>query len=173
MLQGEHFAILLPFIRLPFVIKIFVLSIFRQVFLWFIILLLYFSKSLLSHQPFLSLILTCLKGQDEQREGLLNSLLTQLEKFISSFKEMLVRPNKKETLFRVTQPYLNLLVKPRIFSGFLEKSIILCILKGISPFKMQKIISLSRKKKKKYVCLPYRNFQTRYPKLTYFFIWPK
>ena len=51
---------------------------------------LYFSKSLLSHQPFLSLILTCLKGQDEQREGLLNSLLTQLEKFISSFKEMLV-----------------------------------------------------------------------------------
>ena len=50
----------------------------------------YFSKSLLSHQPFLSLILTCLKGQDEQREGLLNSLLTQLEKFISSFKEMLV-----------------------------------------------------------------------------------
>ena len=33
MLQGEHSAILLTFIRLPFVIKIFVLSIFRQVFL--------------------------------------------------------------------------------------------------------------------------------------------
>ena len=48
------------------------------------------SKSLLSHQPFLSLILTCLKGQDEQREFLLNSLLTQLEKFINSFREMLV-----------------------------------------------------------------------------------
>ena len=45
---------------------------------------------MLSHQPFLSLILTCLKGQDEQREFLLNSLLTQLEKFINSFREMLV-----------------------------------------------------------------------------------
>ena len=29
MLQGEHSAILLPFIKLPFVIKIFVLSIFE------------------------------------------------------------------------------------------------------------------------------------------------
>ncbi|XP_052783955.1 mediator of RNA polymerase II transcription subunit 12-like protein isoform X1 [Mya arenaria] len=47
------------------------------------------SKSLLSHQPFLSLILTCLKGQDEQREGLLNSLLTQLEKFIQTFSSQL------------------------------------------------------------------------------------
>ena len=27
-------------------------------------------------------------------------------------------PNKKIPVFRVTQPYLNLLVKPRIFSGF-------------------------------------------------------
>ena len=32
MLQGEHFAILLTFIRLPFVIKIFVLSIFEWPF---------------------------------------------------------------------------------------------------------------------------------------------
>ena len=32
MLQGEHFAILLAFIKLPFVIKIFVLSIFEWVF---------------------------------------------------------------------------------------------------------------------------------------------
>ena len=30
-------------------------------------------------------------------------------------------PNKNITMFRVTQTYLNLLVKPRIFSGFLEK----------------------------------------------------
>ena len=37
----------------------------------------YKSTSLLSHQPFLQLILTCLKGQDEQREGLLQSLHTQ------------------------------------------------------------------------------------------------
>ena len=33
------------------------------------------------------------------------------------------RKESKQTkpLFKVTQPYLNLLVKPRIFSGFLEK----------------------------------------------------
>ncbi|XP_062609383.1 mediator of RNA polymerase II transcription subunit 12-like protein isoform X4 [Saccostrea cucullata] len=47
------------------------------------------SKSLLSHQPFLCLILTCLKGQDEQREVLLNSLLSQLERFINNCKEAL------------------------------------------------------------------------------------
>ena len=32
MLQGEHSALLLTFIRLPFVIKIFVLSIFKRPF---------------------------------------------------------------------------------------------------------------------------------------------
>ncbi|XP_056005371.1 mediator of RNA polymerase II transcription subunit 12-like protein isoform X2 [Ostrea edulis] len=47
------------------------------------------SKSLLSHQPFLCLILTCLKGQDEQREVLLNSLLSQLDRFINNCKEAL------------------------------------------------------------------------------------
>ncbi|XP_034328936.1 mediator of RNA polymerase II transcription subunit 12-like protein isoform X5 [Magallana gigas] len=47
------------------------------------------SKSLLSHQPFLCLILTCLKGQDEQREVLLNSLLSQMERFINNCKEAL------------------------------------------------------------------------------------
>ncbi|GCC30344.1 hypothetical protein chiPu_0008794 [Chiloscyllium punctatum] len=36
------------------------------------------SMSLLSQQPFLSLVLTCLKGQDEQREGLLTSLQNQI-----------------------------------------------------------------------------------------------
>lgn len=36
------------------------------------------SSSLLSYQPFLSLVLMCLKGQDEQRETLLNSLYNQL-----------------------------------------------------------------------------------------------
>ncbi|CAH1781069.1 unnamed protein product [Owenia fusiformis] len=45
------------------------------------------STSLLSHQPFLSLVLTCLKGQDEQREGLLNSLHSQLEKFLQTKDE--------------------------------------------------------------------------------------
>ena len=32
----------------------------------------------------------------------------------------MVRTNKNTHVFRMTQPYLNLLVKPRIFSGFLE-----------------------------------------------------
>ncbi|KAL3207532.1 hypothetical protein MRX96_010017 [Rhipicephalus microplus] len=40
------------------------------------------SASLLSHQPFLSLVLMCLKGQDEQREGLLNSLHSQLSQCV-------------------------------------------------------------------------------------------
>ena len=40
-------------------------------------------------------------------------------------------------IFRLTRPYLNLLVKPRFFSsGFLKKTT--CILKGISSFKMHK-----------------------------------
>ncbi|GAB6019774.1 hypothetical protein CHUAL_001322 [Chamberlinius hualienensis] len=45
------------------------------------------SASLLSHQPFLSLVLTCLKGQDEQREGLLTSLSTQLGQFLHLSKD--------------------------------------------------------------------------------------
>lgn len=37
------------------------------------------NNSLLTHQPFLTLVLTCLKGQEEgQREGLLSSLHQQL-----------------------------------------------------------------------------------------------
>ena len=77
-----------------------------------------------------------------------------------------IRPNKKIPEFRVTRPYLNLLMTPRIFSGFLEKKIILCILKGL--FKVYKIIFFSRKKLlKNYVCAyPTKNFQTRYPKQT-------
>ncbi|XP_076370100.1 mediator complex subunit kohtalo isoform X2 [Tachypleus tridentatus] len=45
------------------------------------------SASLLSHQPFLSLVLMCLKGQDEQREGLLNSLFSQLSQCLHLAKE--------------------------------------------------------------------------------------
>ena len=44
---------------------------------------------------------------------------------------------KKKTVFRVTWPYLNLLVKPRIFFRFSEKDII---------FKMHKIIYFFQKK---------------------------
>ena len=86
-----------------------------------------------------------------------------------------LRPNKKIHVLRVTRPYINLLVKPRIFSGFLGKNIILCILKGKLPFKMHKIIYIFPEKKitkKINVCLPYLKFQTRYPKHSYFFIWP-
>ncbi|XP_041119222.1 mediator of RNA polymerase II transcription subunit 12-like protein isoform X5 [Polyodon spathula] len=45
------------------------------------------SMSLLSQQPFLSLILTCLKGQDEQREGLLTSLQNQVNQILSDWRE--------------------------------------------------------------------------------------
>ena len=48
----------------------------------------YFSTSLLGLAPFLSLVLTCLRGQDEQREGLLISLHNQLDKFVSNAKEV-------------------------------------------------------------------------------------
>ena len=40
------------------------------------------SSVLLSYPPFLSLVLACLKGQDEQRETLLKSLYTQLEQAV-------------------------------------------------------------------------------------------
>ncbi|XP_014392915.1 PREDICTED: mediator of RNA polymerase II transcription subunit 12-like protein isoform X2 [Myotis brandtii] len=45
------------------------------------------SMSLLSQQPFLSLVLTCLKGQDEQREGLLMSLQNQVNQILSNWRE--------------------------------------------------------------------------------------
>ncbi|XP_034195865.1 mediator complex subunit kohtalo [Osmia lignaria lignaria] len=45
------------------------------------------SPSLFNHQPFLSLVLTCLKGQDDQREGLLMSLHSQLTQFLNITKE--------------------------------------------------------------------------------------
>ncbi|XP_059156878.1 mediator of RNA polymerase II transcription subunit 12-like protein isoform X2 [Physella acuta] len=55
------------------------------------------SKSLLGHQPFLSLVLSCLKGQDEQREFLLRSLLNQMEQFINNVKEVVVKNDKTVT----------------------------------------------------------------------------
>lgn len=45
------------------------------------------SPSLFNHQPFLSLVLTCLRGQDDQREGLLTSLHSQLTQFLNMSKE--------------------------------------------------------------------------------------
>lgn len=43
----------------------------------------------LSHQAFLGLVLTCLKGQDEQKEGLLSSLNSQLSQFLQSITEVI------------------------------------------------------------------------------------
>ena len=65
---------------------------------------------------------------------------------------MLLRPNKEIFVFRVTRPYLNLLIKPRFFFRFSGKNIISCILKGEMPFKMHKIIFFQEKKD---VYLPY------------------
>lgn len=51
--------------------------------------------SLLSQQPFLSLVLTCLKGQDEQREGLLTSLYSQVHQVqVSESRELSGRAEK-------------------------------------------------------------------------------
>lgn len=46
----------------------------------------------MSHQAFLGLILTCLKGQDEQKEGLLSSLHSQLSQFLQSGNEVMNHP---------------------------------------------------------------------------------
>ncbi|OUC39467.1 hypothetical protein D917_08764, partial [Trichinella nativa] len=46
------------------------------------------SSSLLAPQPFLSLVLICLRGQDDQREGLLSSLLKQIQEFVMRVKEV-------------------------------------------------------------------------------------
>lgn len=51
----------------------------------------YCSIALLGHQPFLSLVLTCMKGQEDQRDALLRSLHDQLEKFVNNSKEPQVR----------------------------------------------------------------------------------
>ena len=92
--------------------------------------------------------------------------------YITCGSDCTQRPKKKkQPVFRVTGPY-RLLLKPRIFFRFAGKKIILCILKGEMPFKMHEIIYFSRKKK----CvptLPTSNFQTCYPKHTYFCIWSK
>ena len=60
-----------------------------------------------------------------------------------------LRPNKKISVFGVTE--LKILGRVGTFDFFFwKKKIILCILKGILPFKMHKIIFFSRKLEKKY-----------------------
>lgn len=46
------------------------------------------KKVPLNNHPFLGLVLTCLKGQDEQKEGLLTSLYSQLSLFLQSLSEV-------------------------------------------------------------------------------------
>ena len=80
---------------------------------------------------------------------------------------------KKIPVFRVARPYLNLPVKPRIFLRFSGKNIILCILKGEMPFKMNKIIFFPEKKLIiKNVCLSYLKFSDLLPETHLYFIWP-
>lgn len=60
--------------------------------------------SLLSQQPFLSLVLTCLKGQDEQREGLLTSLYSQVQQVgVLLFPSLSsrARPSSRQTMGHV------------------------------------------------------------------------
>lgn len=59
------------------------------------------NQNVLSHQPFLTLVLTCLKGQEEgQREGLLSSLHQQLSQLVQLAREgsILDICNKERTL---------------------------------------------------------------------------
>ena len=80
----------------------------------------------------------------------------------------MLRPNKKITVLRVARPYLNLLVKPRFFSSFVEKNIFfLCILKGKCLSKSIKLYPFFQKKK--YVCLIFRPVARN---TLIFFIWP-
>ncbi|XP_077146875.1 mediator of RNA polymerase II transcription subunit 12-like protein [Ranitomeya variabilis] len=68
------------------------------------------SMSLLSQHPFLSLVLTCLKGQDEQREGLLTSLQNQVNQILSNWREEKYQDDVKarQMMHKALQLRLNL-----------------------------------------------------------------
>ena len=83
-----------------------------------------------------------------------------------------IRPNKKIPVFRVTRPFLNLLVKLRKNVQVFSKNTILCILKGKMPFKMHKIIFFFRIFFfffLKFVCLSYLKFSDPLHKTNLFF----
>jgi hypothetical protein len=73
------------------------------------------STLLLGNQPFLSLVLTCLRGQDEQRQDLLKSLHDQLDKFVTNAKE--VCSQFCPTCLRVVckQWMIMIMIKQRLF----------------------------------------------------------
>ena len=82
----------------------------------------------------------------------------------NKYEKIWVRSNKKKSVFRVTRPYLNLLVKSRIFFRFSGKYIILCILKGRCLSKCIKLYFPL----KKCTCRPYLKFSDPLPK-THFY----
>ena len=65
---------------------------------------------------------------------------------------LLIRPNKKIPVFRVTQPYINLLVKPRIFFRFSGKKNNFIHFERQNLFKIHKIVFFFPEKKKKNMC---------------------
>ena len=77
----------------------------------------------------------------------------------------LLRPNKKIPVFRVTQPYLNLLVKPRICFRFSEKK------NNFMHFESQNAFqnAFSGKINKKNICLPYHKFSGPLPETCLFY----
>ena len=99
----------------------------------------------------------------------MNGQMDRIEQTYNPPKGSLISRGLIISVFRVTGPYLNILVKPRIFFRFSGKSTILCILKGEMPSKMHKIIFFPDKK-----CVPTlpKDFRP-VTQNTYFFIWPK
>lgn len=53
---------------------------------------------MLGQQPFLSLVLICLRGQDDQRETLLSSLLKQLQEYVQQAKSDKYQFSSRENL---------------------------------------------------------------------------
>ena len=76
------------------------------------------------------------------------NLFCVLNFLLQKAKVLSIRPNKKRCVFLVTGLKILGMVGTHFFS---KKNIVLCILKGISPFKMHKIIFFSENLKKFYV----------------------
>ena len=76
--------------------------------------------------------LNALRHQTASKQKKLEELQTQYNQMMKDASEavatdkgesadaQVIRPSKKVPVFRVTRPYLNLLMKPRIFLVFLE-----------------------------------------------------
>ncbi|KTF77725.1 hypothetical protein cypCar_00032640, partial [Cyprinus carpio] len=79
------------------------------------------SMSLLSQQPFLSLVLTCLKGQDEQREGLLTSLYSQVQQIVTNWREDQYQDDckAKQMMHEALKLRLNLVRNRYLFLSFI------------------------------------------------------